>query len=50
MRKKIKDMKDDPEALNMIYKLPNDSKNSHLFQNIISKLASDSYNFKRNWT
>ena len=46
MRNKIKDMKEDPEALNMIYKLPKNSKNSQLFQNIIPKLASDRYNFK----
>ena len=46
MRNKIKEMKEDPEALKMIYRLPKNSKNSQLFQNIIPKLASDRYNFK----
>ena len=46
MTKCIKEMKEDPEALKMIYMLSKTSQNSQLFQTLIPKIASDRYNFK----
>ena len=46
MRGYIKEMKEDPDVLQMIYMLPKNSQNSQLFQVIVPKIASNRYSLR----